>query len=306
MIVFAMDTVMMITAYGEGAAEAVERARAELHRLEDLFSVTYVDSDIARINAANGVPIRVSEETAEILGLALDLWRETGGAFAPGLYTLQRAWGFTTDENRVPEDAEIMERLAQVDLAGVEIDGLTVTVPAGTELDLGAIAKGFAADQLVEIFTEMGVDSALFSLGGDVFAHGGRPDGGTWRVAIRDPLEEELLVVVEVRDQMVSTSGGYERMFVDAEGNVHHHILDPTTGRPAESGLVSVTVISPSGARSDALSTAIFVMGLEAGLAFAEATADVEALFVSADGTLTMTAGFERMLLSFERRLEYS
>ncbi|MCL2588624.1 MAG: FAD:protein FMN transferase, partial [Oscillospiraceae bacterium] len=101
MIVFAMDTVMMITAYGEGAAEAVERARAELHRLEDLFSVTYVDSDIARINAANGVPIRVSEETAEILGLALDLWRETGGAFAPGLYTLQRAWGFTTDENRV-------------------------------------------------------------------------------------------------------------------------------------------------------------------------------------------------------------
>jgi len=297
--VFAMDTVMVVTVYGDEAEEAVRQATEELHRLDRLFAVTRVESDIARINAANGDTVIVSEETAEILRLALRIWEETNGQFSPGLYALQRAWGFTVGENRVPGEEEIRNLLGYVNVGDIRLEGLAVTVPAGMELDLGAIAKGYAGDRLAEIVRGLGVESALFFLGGDVLALGERPGGGPWRVALQDPLGSPggHLGVLEVSDAAVNTSGSYERQFVAEDGQVVHHILDPLTGRPAESGLISVTTVTAEGARGDALATALFVMGLEAGIAFVERTADLEAVFVTADGRIYVTEGLRGAFL---------
>jgi len=295
--VFAMDTVMTLTVYGEDARAAVRQAVEEIHRLEELFAVTRVDSDIARINAAGGEAVPVSAETAEVLALAVEFWAETAGAFSPGLYALQRAWGFTTGENRVPGDAEIAALLAAVNVGEIALSGLTVAVPVGMELDLGAIAKGYAADRLAELLVDFGIDAAILSLGGDVFALGERPGGIPWRVAIRDPLGTGFLGLVEVRDRAVNTSGSYERRFIGEDGEAYHHILDPETGRPTESGLVSVTVVSAEGARGDALATALFVMGLEDGADFVARTRGIEAIFVTEDGRVYATAGLEGVFL---------
>ncbi|MCL2568620.1 MAG: FAD:protein FMN transferase [Oscillospiraceae bacterium] len=295
--IFAMDTVMTITVYGEEAQEALRQATAEINRLETLFSVTRTESDLARINAADGKAVLVSPETAEVLTLAIALWEETDGTFSPGLYALQRAWGFTVGEYRVPEDAEIADLLAQVDVAEIRIDGLTVTAPPGMELDFGAIAKGYAADRLVLILRNLEIESAIISLGGDILALGERPGGAPWRVAVNDPFGHGSLGIIEVRDRAVNTSGNYERRFMSEEGETIHHILDPETGRPARSGLVSVTTVTADGARGDALATALFVMGLPDALAFVDRTPDLEAVFVTDDGRIYATRGLENMFV---------
>ena len=294
---FAMDTVMVLTVYGDMAGEAAHQAGEELDRLEQLFSVTLPGSDIARVNAAAGETVYVSAQTAEVLTLAVELWEETGGSFSPGLYTLSRAWGFTTGENRVPEENELVALLENINVASIQLDGNALTLPPGMELDLGAIAKGYAADRLAEVLTGLGVESAILSLGGDVVALGSRPDGSPWRVAIRDPGGDGFLGVVEARDQVVSTSGSNERWFAADDGSIYHHILDPRTGRPVENELISVTVVASSGVRSDAISTALFVMGLEEGIAFTARTADIEAVFLTQSGQIYATGGLEGVFL---------
>ena len=295
--IFAMDTVMILTIYGDMAGEATQQAEEELRRLEQLFSVTLPESDIARANSAAGETTYIAAQTAEVLALALGFWEETGGSFSPGLYTLSRAWGFTTGENRVPGKYELTALLENVYVAGIRLDGYALALPPGTELDLGAIAKGYAGDRLAEILAGLGVEAAILSLGGDVVAFGGRPDGLPWRVAIRDPQGDGFLGVVEARDQMVSTSGSNERWFVADDGGIYHHILDPWTGRPVENELVSVTVVASSGVRSDAISTALFVMGLEEGIAFTARTPDIEAVFLTQDGRIYATGGLEGVFL---------
>lgn len=291
--IFAMDTVMTLTIYGDAAPVARQRAIEEIHRLEALLSVTRADSDIARINQSAGEPIPVAPETAMLLAEAVDIWRATGGAFSPALYPVLKAWGFTTGAHQVPDAGDLAALLAHANPAEIVRDGSQVTVPAEMELDLGAVAKGYAGDILAALMAEMGIESAIFSLGGDVYAVGERPGGGPWRVAIRDPFGDGNIGVVEVSDRIVSTSGGYERYFIGPDGAMYHHILDPATGRPAESGLVSVTVIAQSGTRGDALSTALFVMGLAEGVAFLAERADIEAVFVTTMGELYATEGLK-------------
>jgi len=206
------------------------------------------------------------------------------------LYELLREWGFTTGEHRVPREEELRDLLARVNVAGIVIAGDRVTIPVGMALDFGAIAKGYAGDMVRRVMVYHGVESAIFSLGGDVIAVGQRRSGSPWRVALRNPFGEGHLGIVEVIDQAVSTSGSYERWFMGDDGYVYHHILDPLTGRPADSGLVSVTVVATEGVRADALSTALFVMGPERGPAFA-AEAGVEAIFVTVDGSVYATGG---------------
>jgi len=291
--IFAMDTVMTLTIYGDGAAEARQRAVQEIHRLEELFSVTLADSDIARINRSAGAPVTVAPETAAILAEAVAIWRETGGAFSPALYPISKAWGFTAEEHQIPDADLLGQLLACANPAEIVVDGTQVTIPAGMELDLGAIAKGYAGDVLAMLMGEMGVESAIFSLGGDVYAVGERPGGGPWRVAVQNPFGGGDMGVAEVRDQIVSTSGSYERYFIGPDGAAYHHILNPATGWPAESGLISVTVIASNGTWGDGISTALFVMGLAEGAAFAAERADLEAIFVTAEGGIYATEGLK-------------
>ena len=150
-----------------------------------------------------------------------------------------------------------------MDYQSIQLTGDTVTVPGECQIDLGAVAKGYIGDLVADMLRERGITSVLLNLGGNVQAVGAKPDGSPWRIGVRDPLADGNLGVLEITDQAVVTSGGYERYFTDADGSVYWHILDPQTGYPARNGLISVTVVSSEGKKSDALSTALFVMGTE-------------------------------------------
>lgn len=258
--VFAMDTYITITAYGRNAETALSEAEDRLIELEQLWSVTDPDSEIYAVNHSDGQPDSVSEETAELLSFALQMAEETDGALEPTIYPVLTAWGFTTEENRVPSDAEIAELLKNVGYERIRLEDTTVQVDTGMMLDLGSVGKGYAGDLVAQVLKDNGITSALLDLGGNIQAVGTKTDGSTWRLGLRDPFSDGTLGVLEISNQAVVTSGNYERYFIGKDGKQYGHIIDPTTGYPAGSGLASVTVIAEEGRLCDALSTSLFVM----------------------------------------------
>ncbi len=286
--VFAMDTVMELTAYGP--RQAVDGAVSLIHEAEDRLSVTAEDSDIARVNGSGGG--EVDGDTASLLKRALELCKLTDGALDITVYPLVRAWGFTTGAYRVPGEEEIGSLLEKVDYSAVTLEGNTVTLPEGALLDLGAVAKGWVSDRIAAGFREAGVRSGLINLGGNVMALGKKPDGSDWSVGIRDPFSEGLLGAVSVRDSAVVTSGGYQRYF-EENGVRYCHIIDPRTGRPADSGLASVTVVGAEGVLCDGLSTAVYVMGLEAASQLWRENSGFELVLVTDGGEVLVTEGLE-------------
>ena len=286
---FAMDTVMTVTA--EGATRSVmDACEAEVARLEGLFSVTRPDSEIAKLNAEGRAAL--SEDAQAVLSCALETAELTDGALDVTLYPVVRAWGFTTGDYRVPSDEEISELLGRVDWRRVTLEDGEAALPEGAMADLGAVAKGYASDRLAALLREAGLGSALIDLGGNVVCVGAKPDGSPWRIGIRDPEDpDSLLGLVAVSDRAVVTSGCYERFFTGEDGAVYGHIFDPATGRPAESGLSSVTVISSSGLRCDALTTALYVLGAERSADVLARLDGVEAVLASEDGELWITPG---------------
>ena len=294
----AMDTLMKLTLYGENARAAAAPAKERIRALEELLSTTDEKSEIYAANHSGGGPVALSEDTAALLARALALCGETGGALDVTIYPVVRAWGFTTGEYRVPEEAELARLLERVDYTRVELEGNSLTVRSGMELDLGAVGKGYAADRVEALLRELGVDCAKLELGGNIHFIGTKPDGSPWRVAVRDPFGEGYMGVLETDGGAVVTSGGYERYFVQ-DDITYWHIIDPRTGHPAESGLVSVTVAARSGVLADALSTALFVMGREKAEDFWRARRDFEFILIGEDGSVTVTPGLaDRFTLS--------
>ena len=294
---FAMDTIMTLRVYS-GDQALLDRLQGEVLRLEGLWSVTDGDSEIYAANHALGSPVTVSEDTAALIFQALELGQDTGGALALTIRPVVQAWGFTTGEYQIPSQEELDGLLPLVDDSRVELDGTSLTLPDGAELDLGAVAKGYTGQHLARLIREAGVTSALLDLGGNIQTVGCRPDGDPWRVAVRDPEGEGYAAVLEVEDEAVVTSGGYERYF-EQDGVRYWHILDPATGQPARTGLLSVTVVGPSGTVCDALSTALFVMGPERAADYWLAREDFDFLLLHEDGSVTCSEGLEgRLTLS--------
>ena len=290
--IFAMDTYMNIKAYGRDAEAAVSEAEARIYALEQTFSVTNDASDIRKINTAGGEPVTVSADTVSVLQTAQAMHRESGGAFSISLYPVLRAWGFTTGSYSIPADDTIKQLLENVDDTRISLDGQSVRCPAGMEIDLGAVAKGYTGDAVMEIMRAHGISSAIINLGGNVQTLGSKPDGSAWTVGITDPFAPDALIgTVSVTDRAVITSGNYERCFTGADGKNYWHILDPADGYPADNGLVSVTVIGSSGADCDALSTALFVEGTEQAVAHWRKRDDIELILVTSDGELLLTEG---------------
>lgn len=264
---FAMDTYIEMAAYGPEAEAALADCAAEIGNLEALFSATLPGSDISRINAAGGAEVTVSGETAGLLAAARALSLETDGAFDPTVYPLMRLWGFG-DDPAVPEPDDIRALLPLVDAVQLALDGEHVSLPPHMGIDLGGIAKGYTTDRLCALLEAHGVACAKLTLGGNVYVLGVKPDGGDWRIGVRDPANGDGIVgVVQTHDCAIITSGSYQRYF-ETDGMRFHHILDPDTGYPADDGLVSVTIIAGSGTRADALSTALFVMGEADAIAY--------------------------------------
>ena len=294
---FAMDTVMNFTLYGEKkqTADTVKPLlTGGVSALDKILSATEEGSDIARLNrrGTGGV----GAETAEVLAKALELCEATGGALDITAYPAVKAWGFTQEEHRVPSPAELEALAEKIDYAAVKLEGGAVSLPEGVEMDLGAVAKGWAGDLLAEAVRANGISSALLDLGqSTIAAVGAKPDGSPWRVGVVDPARPgACFAVVELEDMAMGTSGGYQRYF-EQDGEIYWHILDPDTAAPARSGLASVTVASPSAFLCDGLSTALFVMGLEDGAQFwrGHPELDFEVVFVTEDGEIYRTAGLE-------------
>ena len=301
---FAMNTYMTFTAYGEQAEDALVDARVRVEEVEALWSVTDEGSEIYRANHSGGEPVNVSEETAELVSFALEMAEKTEGALEPTIYPVLRAWGFTTDTKQVPSQEEIDALLEDVGHEKITLDGTLLTVPEGMELDLGAVGKGYAGDLAAEAVRARGIECAILSLGGNIQAVGSRPDGTDWRVGLRSPWEDGTLGVLRVSDQAVVTSGGYENYFEDKDGNVYWHILDPETGYPAKSGLLSVTIICPQGRMGDALSTALFVMGPQKAEEYWRENGDFEMILVTEEGEILITEGVADHFTLSEGRTE--
>lgn len=288
---FAMDTVMTLKAHGENAKAAISEAERAIYRLESLLSTELEDSDIRKINTDGSA--LVNAEVLQLVETALKISEDTDYAFDPTIYPLMCLWGFRTKEYRVPDDEEISVLLGLVGAEKINISDETVSLAAdGMGLDLGGLAKGYASDAVAELLREYGVESAIISLGGNVYAVGSRPDGEKWRVVIQDPFDSGGTVgTILLEDEAAVTSGAYQRYF-EQDGEIYHHIIDPQTGRPCDISLASVTVISDSGTLSDGLSTALFVMGKDKAIEYWREHGGVfDFVFVTADGEILVSAG---------------
>ena len=278
---FAMDTVMDFTIYGESGL--IDQSESLIASLESLVSVTDANSELYAINQTGSGTL--TGKASSLMEQALEICRRTDGALDLSIYPIVRVWGFTTGSYQVPDEAEIQALLPLVDYRKIQYDAATgtVTLPEGMEIDLGSVAKGYAGQLAAQMLREHGVQSALLNLGGNVQTVGAKPDGSPWQIGIKDPQGEDAMMVLSVEDQAVVTSGGYERYF-EQDGQTYWHIMDPSTGHPADSGLISVTIVGDEGVVCDGLSTALFVMGLEKAADLWAQSGDFEAVFVTASG----------------------
>lgn len=279
---FYFDTVVTATLYG-GEAGLMEEIFAACERYEKLLSKTIEGSDVHRINTAAGQTVTVDPETWQILRRAREINQITGGAFAVTIAPITAMWDFTGGTQRMPTDEQRLAALPLVDDSAIILgEGNTVTLPAGMEIDLGGIAKGYIADKVAEMVRGR-ASGAVLSLGGNVYVLGTKPDGSAFNVGVQDPdsATGATMAVVSTTDLSVVTSGIYERQFVK-EGVVYHHILDPETGLPSQSDLASVTIVAQSSMDADAFATAMIVLGKDAALALMQKQ-NLEGMLITRD-----------------------
>lgn len=297
--IFAMDTYMTVTAYGKNAENGVNKAVDEINRLETVLSAEKQESDIYKLNETGSGTL--STDTKNIVSKALEINKTTNGAFDISIYPLMVKWGFTTQKYNVPSKNEISKLLKDVDSSKIIFDEKSgnIKLKENMKIDLGGIAKGYTSNRVMQIFKECGVKSGLVSLGGNVQALGTKTDGTAWQIAIENPdKSSDYIGVVSVKDKAVITSGGYERYF-EKNGKTYHHILEPETGYPAESGVKSVTIVSDDGTLADALSTSLFVMGKEKALDYwREHKNEFDTVLVEDNGNITITDGLKKVFRS--------
>jgi FAD:protein FMN transferase len=299
-----MDTTVELRFDGSDPREAEQLKDAvfgEMARLERLLSRTVEDSDVSLINSRAGLaPAAVNPETMALIETALAYGRLSEGAFDITVAPLLDRWGFRDRQYRLPSPAEIEQALRLVDYTLVEVDPArgTVFLPAaGMSLDLGGIAKGYIVDRGLAELKKVGVSHAFLNAGGDIGLIGSRPDGTPWRIGIKDPRGDDIIRILPLAgDIAVVTSGDYERFF-EQDGVRYHHILDPATGYPTRS-LASVTVVAPTAVVADALSTALFVLGPERGMALIESLPGVEAVLITTDLAVLVSSGLAGTIIT--------
>lgn len=289
---FYFDTVVYLTLWG-APSTLVDEVWAECARYENLLSRTVKTSDVCRINLAAGKTVTVDPETWAILQRAKEINALTEGAFSITIAPVTALWSFTgTMTNTVPTDETRLAALPLVDDQKIVLgEGNTVTLPAGMQIDLGGIAKGYIADKVAELIRSK-ASGGIISLGGNVYTVGKKPDGSPYSVGITDPqLSSQTKGIIYLDDATVVTSGTYERGF-NFGGVRYHHILDPKTGWPSQSDLISASFVMDSSMTADALATACIVLGSEKALALAKEQS-LDAMLIKADGTVLFTPGFE-------------
>lgn len=276
-----MDTVVDVRVDGRKSEKLVAKTFSIMQDLEKTLSRFIEDSDVSKINANTGEWVEISDTTLEVIQMGINIGELSQGAFDITIGALLDLWGFGSGHYYVPNDAELEKALATIDYKKVEInqEENKVRIPEGTILDLGGIAKGYIVDQGIEFLKSEHVIRAIINAGGDISVIGRRPDDQPWRVGVQDPESPaSIRWVLPLENTTVVTSGDYQRYF-EYGGQKWHHIIDPKTGYPADS-LRSVTIVGDDAAISDAVSTAVFVLGWEKGIKFMEESTDIEGILV--------------------------
>ena len=288
---FSMDTYMRLTVYGDNSEAKAREAREIILRCEALYSATVTDSEVCKLNR-EGELTNPSEGLVRMLERAGELSEMSGGRYDLTVMPLMRLWGFAGDgENRVPGNEEIDGALSLVGMDNIRIEDGRVMLEDGCEIDLGSCAKGYAGNEAAKYLKSIGVRCAILTLGGNVQTVGRKPDGTDFVIGIADPFDTtSVLGTLEVGECAIVTSGTYQRNFT-ADGRTYSHLIDATTGRPCESGLVSVTVICADGMTADMLSTVFMLTGLELLESMYSENGGFEAVAVSENGTVSVTPG---------------
>lgn len=291
---FRFNTMNTISAETDDEA-ILDEVQAWCDRAEFLFSRVDPKSELYRLNLAEGRPTTIEPELASFIETALSYCDKVDGLFDVTMGSATRCWDFKNEV--IPTHEDIASALQHVNYRSVSVDGTTVTLhdPQAC-IDLGGIAKGYIADGILALLRKRGVKHALVNLGGNVAVMGGKPDGTPWRVGIRKPVPSSSIplmdsfATLQVRDGSVVTSGIYERAF-ENDGKLYHHILDPRTGFPAETDLLSATIVAKSSLDADGYTTALIIMGTDRALAFAEEHPALEAVLVTTEGDVLATSG---------------
>jgi len=299
----AMDTLMRVTVNGKNSEKLALACENRIKELESLLSVTDSQSDVYKMNHGQGSAVEVSEDTVTIIRKSLEVANASSGIFNPLFYPVTEAWGFTKNDYRIPSQSEINSLLELTDYSKVSIQDSFVQIEPNMKFDFGAIAKGYTGDEVIKLLKSKGIKSALLNFGGNVQALGTKPDGSVWKVGIQCPWNNEVAAALEVNNQAVITSGGYIRYFIGEDGKKYIHIFDGRTGYPAESDLLSATIVCDSGCYGDALSTTCFILGKDGAVDFWKKYKDFDMILITKDQSIYYTrnlAGKLHMMETFQ------
>ena len=295
---FQLGTYITLSIYAdkEVPTEVFDKLFNLIDYYEYMVSKNIADTELNQVNANAGIePVKVNEDFYEMVKIGIDFAGYSDGLFDISIGPLVDLWGIGTDFANVPTEADIKEKMAVIDYKTIVLDEneQTIFLPQkGMALDLGAIAKGYIADRVKDLILEEGYESAIINLGGNVLTVGTKPNSDTWSIGVRDPESDagSTMGILKLEDNSIVSSGIYERFFI--EGDIrYHHLINPKVGYPEQNDMISVSIISELSVDGDALSTTVFLLGLEAGFKLVEELENVEAVFVMADRSVYITSG---------------
>ncbi len=292
---YALGTIIRLRVEGSNGEKAIEKAIDRLNIIENKMSVFKEFSEVSIINKKAGVSSQgVSKDTYFVIKKAVEYSRLSEGTFDPTIKPIVSLWRIGSDNPRIPSKSEIERNIKLVnyeDIVMSEKDNSIGLKHANQAIDIGGIAKGYAADEVKKVFKNHKIKSALIDLGGNIFALGKKPDKTLWNVGIQNPFNTrgEHIGVISGENKSIVTSGNYERYFTK-DGKVYHHIIDPKTGYPSESEIISATIISDYSIDGDGLSTGVYIMGLEKSLKLIESLEGIDAIFITKNKEVYITS----------------
>ncbi|WP_291571817.1 FAD:protein FMN transferase [Clostridium sp. UBA4548] len=293
-----IGTACTISLYDNKDPKILDEAFTRLKELEDILSINKLGTELDKVNEMAGkAPVEVSNDTFLVVSQGLKYSKLSGGALDITIGPLVKLWGIGTDAAKLPTEEEISEKKALINYKDLVLDENNKSIFLKREnmiIDLGAIAKGYAADEVASLLTKNNVKSAIIDLGGNIFAVGSKIDGSNWKIGVQDPEDARgsSIGYIEVTNKSIVTSGIYERFF-ESNGKKYHHILNPKTGYPYENEILGVSILTDKSIDGDSLSTTLFALGIDKGLEFINAQPGTEAIFVSKDHKLYLTEGLK-------------
>lgn len=300
-----MGTVVKVTLYDSDDVTILDKSFDRVRAIEESVSINDSDEVIKdtildKVNKSSGIqPVKVDDDTFTIVKKGIEYSKLSNNLFDITIGPLVKLWSIGLPEERVPSKEEIKNVLEYINYEDIELNENDKSIflkEPNMIIDLGGIAKGYAADEISEVLTENGVHSAIIDLGGNVYTHGTKVTGEDWNIGIQNPLDSRgnVLGTIKANNKSIVTSGTYER-FIEQDGVKYHHILNPKTGYPYDNNISGISIISDTSIDGDALSTSVFAMGVENGLVFVESQPGVEAIFVTTDKKVYLSSGMKNV-----------